>query len=104
MPVFWTDYAGRSIRVNDERLTHAFEHEELLGQGERIQETLRDPDIVVQSHRDPEVSWYHKHYSATPVGGKYLRVVVKSTTQDAFLLTAFYTDRVSRGITLWEKK
>ena len=35
------------------------------------------------------------------VGGKHLCVVVKVRQEDAFVVTAYLTDRVKKGILLW---
>jgi hypothetical protein len=44
---------------------------------------------------------YYRYYLRTVVGGKYLCVVVKVLEADAFVLTAYLTDRIKRGVTLW---
>jgi hypothetical protein len=38
------------------------------------------------------------------VGGKYLCVVVKVREVDAFVVTAYLTDRVKKGNLLWPKE
>jgi len=38
------------------------------------------------------------------VGGKHLCVVVKVHQDDAFVVTAYLTDRVKKGTALWLKK
>jgi len=36
------------------------------------------------------------------ISEKYLLVAVKHKSEDAFVLTAFYTDRIKRGKSVWE--
>jgi hypothetical protein len=43
----------------------------------------------------------YRYYLRTIVGGKYLCTVVKVSETDAFVLTAYLTDRIKRGETLW---
>ena len=38
------------------------------------------------------------------VGGKYLCVIVKIQESDAFVLTAYLTDKVKKGKILWKAK
>jgi molybdopterin synthase catalytic subunit len=38
------------------------------------------------------------------VGAKYICVVVKLAGDDAFVLTAYLTDRIKKGVPLWPKK
>lgn len=49
------------------------------GQLDKLEEALREPDVIVRSQRDPDVHLYHKHYPTTPVTEKYLLVAIKVT-------------------------
>lgn len=71
---------------------------------DKIQETLKSPDVIVNSRTDHEVELFYRHYNKTPVAEKYLCVVVKILTNDLFIITAYFTDTIKRGIILWEKK
>ena len=95
------DYQGLSIRLTDERLAHIHEHPEMARMDAAIDETLRQPDRVVQSFSDPQARLYYRFYFRTLVGGKYLCVVVKYVEDDAFVLTAYLTDRVKQGVPIW---
>jgi hypothetical protein len=94
---------GREVRLTDERITHILEHEEMVGQLDKVEETVREPDVIVRSQRDAEVHLYHKHYPTTPVTEKELVVAMKVTQTDAFVLTAFFTETIKKGERLWEK-
>jgi hypothetical protein len=52
------DYQGLSIRLSDERVAHIHEHPEMLDLDARIEETLANPERVVQSFSDPEARLY----------------------------------------------
>jgi hypothetical protein len=95
------DFAGRPIRLTDERLQHIREHPEMLGLEPAIAVALAQPEHVVVSWQDPSVLLYHRLQRVTGVGEKYLCVVVKFGVDDAFVLTAYLTDTVKRGIRLW---
>ena len=100
MPV-WPDCWGVPIRVTEERLTHVLEHPEMAREEPRVAETLAQPDVVIQSVSDPEIRLYHRFYKSSAVGAKHLCVVVKWRSDDAFLVTAYYTGRPKRGAVLW---
>ena len=100
MPV-WFDCWDAPIRVTEERLAHILEHPEMAGEKSRIAETLSRPDIVIQSRSDREVRLYHRFYETSAVGAKHLCAVVRWRSDDAFLVTAYFTDRPKRGTILW---
>jgi hypothetical protein len=66
-----------------------------------IEETLKSPETVMQSLSDPEARLYYRHYVGTAVGDKFLCVVVKQGQADAFVVTAYLTDRVKKGEQIW---
>jgi len=95
------DFDGLPIRLTDERRDHILEHPEMAEMEPAIEDTLRDPERVVQSMSDPEVHLYYRYYFRTVVGGKFLCVVVKMGEPSAFVLTAYLTDRMKKGERLW---
>jgi len=99
----FSDYAGRAIRLTDERLTHLLEHPEMVGMEDKIEETLTRPERVIESLGDPEARLYYRFYQGTRVGDKHLCVVVKMTENDAFLLTAYLVGKPTGGRQLWPK-
>jgi len=98
------DYSGREIRLTEERWRHIQEHPEMSDMRSAVGETLRAPEVVVQSLSDFEVRLYYRYYPNTVVSGKYLCAVVKAPAGDAFLVTAYLTDRVKKGDVLWRRK
>ena len=98
----FTDYRGRKIRLNTERLSHLLEHPEMVGQLHRIEETLANPQIIIATSLDDSVHVYHRYYETTPVTSKYLQVVVKLLIDDAFILTAFFSNRQKKGDMIWQ--
>ena len=95
------DHRGLAVRLTGERFAHILEHPEMKGLESAIGDTLRDPAPVVQSVADPAANLYYRWYRATAVGDKYLCVVVKIAEDDAFILTAYLTDRIKRGTIIW---
>ncbi|MEW6541997.1 MAG: hypothetical protein AB1411_00105 [Nitrospirota bacterium] len=97
------DYQGLSIRLTDERLAHILEHPEMAGRERAIEETLLGPHTVMESLSDPQSRLYYRFYFGTKVGDKYLCVVVKIAEADAFVLTAYLTDTIKKGVQLWPR-
>lgn len=95
------DFQGLAIRLTDERRAHILEHPEMVSMEAAIEETLLRPERVVRSFSDPQAKLYYRFYFRTVVGGKYLCVVVKTRDADAFVLTAYLTDRIKKGVALW---
>jgi hypothetical protein len=79
MPVIWfRDVHNRLIRLIEAWQEH-FEtaHPEMVGQREKIHETLLNPDRIVRSQTDSDAELFYCRYDAPPVSPKYLCVVVK---------------------------
>ena len=98
------DFAGRSIRLTNERLKHILDHPEMAGMSGCIKQTLSEPHKVIQSVSDPQARLYYRFYISTRVGDKYLCVVVKVNPGDAFILTAYFTDTIKKGEIIWLRK
>ena len=98
------DYEGRSIRLTAERWAHIQDHPEMAGMRGAIKETLAAPEVVVRSTVDSKAHLYHRWYFGTQVGEKYLCVVVKVQERDAFVLTAYLTEKIRRGDVIWRAK
>ena len=75
-----------------------------------LKETLSIPDIVRRSNSEPaRVRLYYKWFNNIAVGNKRLCVVVEfladdDAFDDAFVRTAYVTDRLKRGEELWRKE
>jgi hypothetical protein len=95
------DFQGLAIRLTAERRAHILEHPEMASMEAAIGETLLEPERVVQSFSDSRARLYYRFYFRTMVGSKYLCVVVKTLGDDAFVLTAYLTDRIKQGVPVW---
>jgi len=98
------DCFGRDVRLTDERLAHIFQHAELAGMEAEIERVLESPAEVRASRLDETVRLFYEFYAQTRVGGKWLCVVVKYSPDDAFVITAYLTDKPKAGETIWPKK
>jgi hypothetical protein len=103
MKVF-EDYAGRAVRLTPERELHILDHPEMLDLLDQVHEAISAPEKVVRSASDSTVELYYSFERETKVGDKWLCVVVKYSVDDAFVVTAYLTDKVKKGKHLWPKK
>ena len=98
------DCFGHQVRLTDERLAHILEHPEMREMGAEIERVLRQPQLVRRSRSDTAVRLFYEFYAQTIVGGKWLCVVVKYAEDDAFVVTAYLTDKPKAGEDLWPIK
>jgi len=98
-----TDYSGRSVRPTDERIQHILAHPEMAGMESWIAETVKHPDLVVQSRTDHSVHLCHRFQETEKFGDKWLCVVIKYKPDDAFIITAYLTDKIKTGTVIWHK-
>lgn len=104
MPLF-KDVHNRSISLSDDRQQHIeTDHPEMTKQIDKVQETLKEPDIIVRSRTDQKVELFYKHYKTTPVTEKYLCVVTKISEDGLLIITAYFTDSIKKGDLLWQRK
>ncbi len=96
-----TDYQNRHIRLTEERLQHILEHPEMVDMNSQIGVVLKTPEVVRQSRSDSQVYLYYRFYEETVVGAKWLCVVIKDRSDDAFVITAYLTDKLKQGVELW---
>jgi len=98
------DCFGRQVRLTDERRAHILEHPEMKEMGIEIERTLHLPQLVRLSRSDAAVRLFYDFYARTIVDGKWLCVVVKYAEEDAFVVTAYLTDKPKAGRDLWPIK
>jgi hypothetical protein len=98
------DCFGRSVRLTDERLAHILEHAEMAGMETELGRVLRSPSEVRTSRSDVNVRLFYEFSMQSSFGGKWLCVVVKYLSNDAFVITAYLTSTLKAGEIVWPKK
>jgi hypothetical protein len=73
----------------------------MLGMEQKIVDTLKAPVTVIQSRTDPAVRLFHSRQTTQLFGEKWVCVVVKYNANDAFVITAYLTDKEKFGTRLW---
>ena len=98
------DYRGRDDRLPDERIRHFASRLARNEMYDLLEETVAEPDFIIQSRTDPKAVINYKFHRGTKGSDKYLCVVVKYEQDDAYVLTAYPSDEIKKGTLLWEKK
>jgi hypothetical protein len=73
-------------------------HPALRGREEDVKESLEDPDEVRRSKKDPAVLLFYR--GSVP---RWTCAVVKTEGQRGFLVTAYPTDAIKIGETVWTR-
>ena len=73
------------------------------GLGAEIERVLTAPQTVRRSRSDDTVRLFYEFYAQTMGGGTWLCVFVKYLEDDAFVVTAYLTDKPKTGDSLWPK-
>jgi len=80
-----------------DRIT-TFKHPVMRGQERDVIETLRRPEEVRRSKKDPSVLLFYR------ISGKrYVCAVTKKEDHTGFLITAYHTDSIKEGERIWIK-
>jgi len=94
---------GKAIRLDEDRWNHVRGHPEMENQSSKIEETLVDPDEVRESTHAASIWLFYKLYTKSPVSEKCMLVVVEVLDGEGFIVTAFFTDKVKKGGSIWRK-
>ncbi|KAF0247141.1 MAG: hypothetical protein FD180_80 [Planctomycetota bacterium] len=97
------DYQGRLILLTDERREHVLLHPEMRRWVKSLGSVLRTPERVIRSISDPSAELFYVWKTRTKVGPKYVCAVCIFKRRSAFVVTAYLTDRVKGGETLWPR-
>ena len=83
------------IRLTSERWEHIVTcHPEMAGQQDAVLETVTGPDLIQQGDYGELLAT--RFYTRTPLGDKHLVVAYREVNrEDGFILTAYYTRRLS---------
>lgn len=97
------DRLKRKIELTEERWQHIVkEHPEVEELKEAVGEVLLNPDYVKRSKRDNSVELFYK-FETDLYKDNFLLVVIKVNAR-CFVLTAYITDRIKKGGTIYDKQ
>jgi hypothetical protein len=73
-----------------------FKHPIMAGQEQLVQQTLQKPSEIRRSRSDPDLYLYYK-----PEPPYFICVVARHLNGDGFIVTAYRTDRIKIGDSIW---
>jgi len=88
------------------RVTHSYwelistiKHPVIAGHKNAVMNTLKDPDEIRMSRRDPTVYLFYKSQHA----GRWVCAVAKQLNGEGFSVMAYPTDAIKEGKRIWHK-
>jgi hypothetical protein len=92
---------GFYVRVTQQYwdLVVSVKHPVMRGREESVRDTLRTPDQVRRSRRDPSVYLFYRQERP----GRWTCAVARRLDGQGFLITTYPTDAIKEGETIWNK-
>jgi hypothetical protein len=93
-----TSKLGKHIRTTKRHWDYIVgKHDSVAGLEEQVKETLRNPLYVRLSKEDERIHLYYASYNRY-----FLCVVCRHLNGEGFIITAYLTDKIKKGETLYE--
>ena len=89
------DKNGRKISLSQKRYKHLQKYPHMHDSIENIKTTLEKPTTVRYKEEDETVSFFYKEFKHNDSSEKYLLVSVKYLNDEGFVITAFYTNKIT---------
>ncbi len=89
---------GKKIRITKRYWEHIVsKHESVTGLEREVEETLINPSYIRRSKEDEAVCLYYSAYDKY-----FLCVVCRHLNGEGFIITAYLTDKIKKGETIYE--
>lgn len=90
---------GVPIRLTTERWFHIVEnHDDMAGYYDDVLEIIENPDLVLRGYGGSLIAT--RGYGR----GRYLAVIYRQvSTQDGFVITAYFTSKIDRKKVIWRR-
>ena len=87
-----TDKNGKEIYLTLERLKHIQKHPHMHDPIENIKETIRNPTTI---RCENNINYFYKEFKHMNSSEKYLMVSVKYLNGNGFIITSFFTNKLT---------
>ena len=97
---------GKNVRLTLVQWAYIkLKHPELSSQENKMIETLKNPDMIYNSPHE-ENFHYLKLFRQTPLGEKYLLLIVKHLNGEGFIITGFFVSKIKTKdkVLIWKGK
>ena len=95
------DKTGRKVYLTLERLKHIQRHSHMHDSVEFIKDTLQNPTTIRYEH-DKDNLYFYREFTRISPNKRYLLVAVNYLNSKGFVITSFFTDRITGEI--WKRK
>ncbi len=89
-----TDKLGKDVHLSKERWKHIQKHPHMHDNLENIQLVLKKP-LTIRYEEDESVLYFYKEFKENEPAEKYLLVGVKYLNGEGFVITSFFTNRIT---------
>ena len=89
------DKTGRKIHLSKERYKHIQKHPLMDDSLENIKSTINNPGTIRCNEEDEKVSYFYKEFKERDPFERYLMVAVKYLNGEGFIITSFYTNKIT---------
>jgi len=89
-----TDKLGKDVHLSKERWKHIQKHPHMHDNLENIQLVLKKP-LTIRYEEDESVLYFYKELKENEPAEKYLLVGVKYLNGEGFVITSFFTNRIT---------
>ena len=89
------DKTNRKIRLTSKQWKHIQKHSHMNESLERIRDTIKNPTTVRYNECDKMVNYFYRVYKDMDILERYLLVSVKYLNGEGFIITSFYTNKIT---------
>ena len=89
------DKTGRKIRLTNKQWKHIKKHPHMHDADERVKETIINPTTIRYDEYDENVNYFYREYKDMDSEERYLFTSVKYLNGDGFIITSFYTNKIT---------
>lgn len=89
------DKKGRKVHLTKERWKHILKHPHMHDQLENIKITIQNPTTIRYYGEDEDVRYFYKEFKEREPLERYLLVSVKYLNGEGFIITSFFTDKIT---------
>ena len=88
------DKIGKNVHLSKERWKHIQKHPHMHNHLESIQLVLKKP-ITIRYEEDESVLYFYKEFKENEFTERYLLVGVKYLNNHGFIITSFFTNKIT---------
>jgi hypothetical protein len=89
------DKTGRKIHLSEERYKHIQKHPYMHDSLETIKRAIQNPTTLRYNEEDDTIRFFYKEFKENNSFEKYLFVSVKYLNGEGFIITSFYTNKIT---------